>query len=49
MSARFIRRGAYKVRFAGQSITVLATNPCIALQIAARHFKIGQETEPLAA
>jgi hypothetical protein len=49
MSARFIRRGAYEVRHAGLSLTVLAHSPCEALIIAARHFKIGYETEPRAA
>jgi hypothetical protein len=49
MSAKFIRPGAYKVSHAGQSITVIASNPCIALMIAARIFKIGYETEPEAA
>jgi hypothetical protein len=49
MSARFLRTGAYQVSHAGQSITVLASNPCVALMIAARIFKIGNETEQEAA
>jgi hypothetical protein len=49
MSARFLRKGAYQVSHAGQSITVIASNPCVALMIAARIFKIGYETEPRAA
>jgi hypothetical protein len=49
MSVKFLRTGAYEVSHSGQSITVLASNPCVALMIAARIFKIGHETEKVAA
>lgn len=49
MSAKFIRPGAYRVCHAGQAVTVIARNPCDALVIAARIFRIGNESEPVAA
>jgi hypothetical protein len=49
MSAKYLRPGAYRVSHAGQSVTVIAGNPCDALMIAARIFKIAFETEKVAA
>lgn len=40
---------AYEVKHAGDSIAVIATNPCVALMIAARIFRINFETEREAA